>query len=171
MLPESTDFDPEDFMAFLASEATSSISTTMQERLVNFFYEKNTLTSFLYEDVLRNLRRLNIGNTLGIYSQGSKKYQLKKIENSGILSFFEQKYMYTFKRKGTPEAIGQVLSEVGPEHSFIDDRFSFVHELLLHTSQPVFWIQRNQQLIDGVFSNEIPSNCKIITSLDEVLVD
>jgi len=171
MLPESTDFDPEDFIAFLVAETDSLISTAMQERLVNFFYEKNTLTSFLYEDVLRNLTRLSVGNNLGIYSQGSKKYQLKKIENSGISSFFEQKYMYTFKRKETPEAIEQVLSEVGPDHCFIDDRFCFVDALLSHTAQPVFLLQRTPQLADVIFSKEMLSNCKIVTSLDEVLVD
>ncbi len=162
----STDFSPEDFILFISDEGPGGMSRELQEKLIAFFYEKNTLGTYLFSDVTRNLERLSVGNTLGIFSQGVEKYQSKKIENSGIIRYFDTKYTFINKRKETPESIGEIISKIPGDFCVIDDKFSAVSALALAGIKPVFFLDRLGQ--SGPLSAQL-QGVKVIKTLDEVM--
>lgn len=117
----STDFTPETFVDFLAETNRGEASLADPKKMVeavSYFYEDEALQQAVFDDVIPNLQRLRNGYTLGIFSQGDKKYQLKKIENTGLIRFFEQKYIFIEKRKTTPEIVSLLPNPI----VVVDDR-------------------------------------------------
>jgi len=166
-LQASTDFSPEDFVSFILDEGSAAINRESQEKLIAFFYEKNTLEQHLFSDVTRNLQRLSVGNILGIFSQGIEKYQSKKIDNSGIKKYFDTKYRFIYKRKETPEVLSEIKSKIHGDFSVIDDKFSVVSAVALAGVKPVFFLNRLE--LSGPHRAQIEA-VKVIKTLDEVQV-
>jgi len=166
-LQASTDFSPEDFVSFLSEEGPVVLGSELQEKLIAFFYEKNTLEQHLFSDVTRNLQRLSVGNTLGIFSQGIEKYQSKKIDNSGLMNYFDTKYRFVYKRKETPEVLSEIKSKIHGDFSVIDDKFSAVSALAFSGVKPVFFLDRLEQ--SGPLATQMEA-VKVIKTLDEVQV-
>ena len=162
-LAESTDFTPEAFVDFIAESNRSESELADAEKMVkavSYFYDDGALTNALFEDVVPNLERLSVGHTLGIFSQGDKKYQLKKIENSGLISFFDQRYMFIEKRKTTPEYMQQLPAHV----TIVDDRLDVIAALQANPFCTPVLLQRQQN--ESLEIEEI--NTTVIHSLSEL---
>jgi len=162
-LEESTDFSPEAFVDFIGEANRSETALTDPHTMlkaVGFFYDKTALANAIFADVIPNLERLSIGNTLGIFSQGHEKYQLKKIENSGLIRFFEQYFLFIGMRKTSPE----FLHALPRNATIIDDREIFLNEAIKIDGIRGVLIQRNTSYIELDPANKL----RIISSLDEL---
>jgi phosphoglycolate phosphatase-like HAD superfamily hydrolase len=191
-LEVSTDFDPTAFVDFLIAKQGTSRDKSSREQspqwrqpALDIFLDSDFIRSFLYKDVTRNLQRLKTDNSLGIFSQGQKNYQLKKIENSGIIRFFDQNNIYIFSRKEKPEVIRAL-----PRPSIVIDDKKSVTDIINGINAKksgdsgitAIWLQRSGQGTqtegkeqakpsrqDGQIEQTNQSTAQVISSLDELL--
>ena len=122
-LEKGTDFNYHEYASFLF-EAFSTVggvaSTTELEAL---FENPSMYKDMIYPDVLPILRQLReLGNTLGIYSEGFDDFQRNKIVHTGIVSFFDEDRVHISRRKKTPE----VIALLDANSIVVDDKLEYL---------------------------------------------
>ena len=133
-LASSTDFNPDEFISFLAPKYDFLIADLEKVYWHNpQFYQES-----LYPEVLRVLKRMKGEYNMGIFSEGFIKYQTAKLKESGILNFFDPKNIYIFRRKLLPENLANF-----PAGSLVIDDDPVNVKALLNLPQVVpIWINR-----------------------------
>jgi FMN phosphatase YigB (HAD superfamily) len=150
-LPKYTDFTPEGFIASCldavgeaaaqpANPTSQSAPAPSLEALVNTYYTPEWYPQCLYPGVPELLQQLAPDYSLGIFSEGARHFQLKKLLLSGISGFFEDRYTYISERKLMPE----MLAQLPPESIVVDDNPEVIDTLSAAGIQTI-WIQRPER--------------------------
>ncbi len=133
-LKTSKDFKPENYCRFLAAH----FNVDYNELIKVFYYHEEIYKKALYKDTLLALKKLQTKYTLGIYSEGFKKFQLAKLKYSGILPYFNKKYIFIKRRKLSNTSLGLI-----PKNSvIIDDNENVITQLKTRGFRTV-WVKRN----------------------------
>jgi len=167
-LEESTDFSPEQFVAFLKVE-----EEVQRVDLLQCWYDEALLNHCVFVDFTRNLERFQTKCVLGIFSQGNAEFQIKKLQLMGIYGIFEQKYLFIKERKSSPESLQELQALIEPSEDFsfsqilvVDDKVEYLKAL--HQISQVSPVLIQRETPDKVSAeNEIPG-LRIVSSLSDL---
>jgi FMN phosphatase YigB (HAD superfamily) len=132
-LEKHTDFNPEEFIYFLAK--SKGIDS---EPIFDIFYTPEFFSESLFPEVKPILDELGENYNLGIFSEGLKSWQSKKLDNTGIKNYFEQSLVFIERRK-TASAVLRSLPE---KVIIIDDNVDVINNLLNFGRVRPIWINR-----------------------------
>jgi len=141
-LDSSTDFYPKDFLEFISKKIEVSF-----KELERKFYNSEIWESYVYKDVIDTLNRVKSNFELGIFSEGFKSFQGRKLKMSKLNTFFKKDLLFISRRK-----LNSYFLEKLPKGSIIiDDNKEVVEKLRDLNRFEVFWLNRiDDQKIDGV---------------------
>lgn len=148
-LCSSTDFNPNVYLKTLSQEFNVSI-----DKLSSIFYRKSFFKKSLYPETEWALQKLHKNFTLGIFSEGLKSFQRRKLALSGLVKLFDEKYIFIFRRKISNKS----LSKIPKNAIFFDDNLNVTKKLFQNGFKNVYWLNRNNKTMDKeietVFSSE-----------------
>lgn len=132
-LDDTCDFNPDDIIRMLSDKFKID-----EEELEEVFYDNpESYRRSLYSGVSELLEALD-DSTLGIYSEGSKKFQMVKISQTGISKYFSLNHIYIFRRKSLMSALAKL-----PQRAVVvDDNLDRIITLKKHTNLQPVWINR-----------------------------
>ena len=143
-LKSSTDFRPEGYCLFLSKRFRCN-----HGKLLDAFYKSNkTYENILYPDTIKLLERLKEKYILGIFSEGYINFQLTKLKASGILPYFDKKYIFIGRRKLSKKCLDLI-----PANSIIIDDNKKVVDILTKNNIKSLWVNRR----DSIKQNSILS--------------
>lgn len=99
-LESRTDFNPDHFLNYLLKRVEGYDS----QALLNAFWRKENFSEALYPESRQVLSDLSFNTRVGIFSQGVQLWQEKKLELSGVSTFFLPENQIIARRKLTHEA-------------------------------------------------------------------
>lgn len=134
-LPDSTDFDPRTYTAFLADQTQKDPA-----QLLEIIYKPGWYQETIFPEVIAALEQLQAQHQIGLFSQGNHEYQTKKLELAGLTKFFSDELIYIFERKLAPK----VLEDL-PESTLIDDRFAVVETAQDFPQLTPIWLNRTNE--------------------------
>lgn len=132
-LEETNDFNPEDFITFIAKDFGIN-----KQKVQNIYYGEESYSNALYSDVPMVLQDLAQEYTLGIFSQGFTQYQLKKLEFTGIFKYFSKDQIIISRRK----LEDTTLRKLGRDGAVIDDKPEVVSAVKDNTEITPIWLNR-----------------------------
>ncbi len=150
-LESSTDFDPNELL-----EEIERRHGVKKESLNQVLFDKSNFILFPEsEDVLKRMAKRFV---LGVYSQGNKNWQKKKLELTGITDLFNPEQVIIERRKTNQRVIDKLPKGI----MVVDDRKEVVGRLKqLRPDLRLVWINRyNKKGLNGVIN---------ITNLNELL--
>lgn len=101
-------------------------------------YDKEIYQQSLFPDVKKTLDKLNSNFVLGLFTEGYKDHQLRKIKKGGISSYFQKDHQYVLFNKRAPRVINSL-----PQNAvIIDDNPEVVEILLKRPDLAVIWLNR-----------------------------
>lgn len=130
------DFDPDVFTKFLCEE----FSFNDQKTLLDVFYSnknKHRFTDFIFPETIEVFENLKSNFKLGIWSEGTSKYQNYKFDSMNIRKYLDEDIVFILDNKSTPEALKKI-----PEGSVIVDDKESVCEYLNDNKIKTIWINR-----------------------------
>jgi FMN phosphatase YigB (HAD superfamily) len=143
-LAKYTDFTPEDLLTFcLTQQGTDPASEGFLARhaeVLAAYYSPEFYPNSLYPGVPELLQQLTPEHTLGIFSEGNKNFQTKKLLLTGISGFFADNYTYIFGRKLEPET----LRQLPPESIVVDDNPEVI-DTLADWGIKTVWVKRPER--------------------------
>lgn len=141
-LSADREFDPKNFVDNLSKETKFEKPALL---LKAFYGESNVYQKNLFPDTLPALKKLSKIYRLGIYSEGTLKFQHHKLKSLKISNYLEKKYIYIFKNKTSPGIIKQI-----PSNSVVVDDKEPVVKILNKYNRYAIWINRldNRKLIN-----------------------
>lgn len=141
-LEKHTDFNPEEFIYFLAK--SKGIDS---QPIFDIFYTPEFFSKSIFPEVKPILDELGENYILGIFSEGLKSWQSKKLDNMGIKNYFEQNLVFIERRK-TASAVLRTLPE---KAIIVDDNVDVIADLLNFGRVRPIWINRvSKPIIEGV---------------------
>jgi len=145
-LKSSTDFNPETYLKMLSGYCKTEFAS-----LAEIYYDRRLYSECLFPDVLKVLEVLNKNYKLGIFSEGYKKFQNKKLFLSGIHDYFHKDNKYIFRRKTLDKNLIRI-----PKDAVIVDNNKEVMEILYSKGfRRLYWVNRkdnkNHKKIQTVF--------------------
>ena len=134
-LDSSTDFYPKDFLELLSKKTKISFSD-----LNSYFYDPKIWESYIYEGTIDFLNKIKFNFNLGIFSEGFRSFQNKKLKMSKLDIFFREDLIFISRRK-----LDDAFLKTIPEKSIIiDDKKEVIKKLRDFGKFDVIWINRNQ---------------------------
>ncbi len=153
-LPSYHSFNFEDHCELFAQKFHGDIA-----KLLQVYFSDEIYLKCLPAETLMALDYLSEKYTLGIFSEGYRKFQELKLQNTGLMKYFRNENVLIFPIK-TVEA---ALSQMQNMSILVDDSDRIL--LQLHTARPDIQIYQ----ITG-FNNSIPSgNFQTIKKLTDLL--
>jgi FMN phosphatase YigB (HAD superfamily) len=136
-LKSSTDFQPENYCLALSEHFWCDY-----KKLIDIFYKyEKTYKNILYPDTITTLEKLKEKYILGIFSEGYKRFQLTKLKFSGILPYFDRKYIFLRRRKLSKKFLGLI-----PANSIIIDDNKKVIDILTKNNIKNLWVDRSKSI-------------------------
>ncbi|KKR11285.1 MAG: hypothetical protein UT39_C0009G0045 [Candidatus Woesebacteria bacterium GW2011_GWA1_39_21] len=137
-LKSTTDFKPENYCKELSRRFGSDYKT-----LTNTYYKSfDKGNNLLYHDTIPTLKRLKQKYLLGIFSEGYAKFQRHKLKYSGILPYFDEKYIFIKRRKTNTNS----LKSFPKDCVIIDDRLDICEELAKNKLNVIWFNRLNQKM-------------------------
>lgn len=136
-LRDNTEFDPEVFIDNLSAAS----SQAEREHIAHTFWQASNFQQALFPDALMVLTGLSQLLELGIFSQGVKPWQQKKLQLAGLDKFFPEERRIIEANKLSETAITQLSQGAW----VVDDKKPVAE--FLRTNRPdlrVLWINRHQ---------------------------
>ena len=130
-LETTTDFDPHGLAAYLASRFSVD-----KEKIDGAIWNKSHFKEAVFEDALPTVQALSKSKTLGIFSQGFVEFQKYKLENTGLLKYFDPEQIFIHKRKADDTS----LAAIPKDATVIEDKHDVAETLSSICS--VVWINR-----------------------------
>ncbi|OGH15932.1 MAG: hypothetical protein A3C30_03790 [Candidatus Levybacteria bacterium RIFCSPHIGHO2_02_FULL_40_18] len=149
-LSERTDFDPRGITAYLSDRFGKDVAPL--DRV--FWEDTDIYKNSLYPEAREVLEKLKGEKILGIFSQGNRDLQNRKLDAAELRDYFSPEYIFIHKRKLSDEAIELLPREA----TFIDNKHDVVE--VLQKFVDVIWINRK--------SDESDPKIKTIHSLAEL---
>ena len=130
-LEHYSDFNPREITDFVAKRYT--IDRALLDEV--FWGEDIIYKESLYGETIDVLKKLSHDKTLGIFSQGNRELQVRKLTACGILKFFDADQIYIHSRKLSDEAIAELPREatvVDDNHDVATTIASFVESIWIN---------------------------------------
>jgi phosphoglycolate phosphatase-like HAD superfamily hydrolase len=154
-LEKSTDFNPDDYAAFLAAELDGEA-----EVLAKIVSQPQPFKHSLYPEVKPVLDQLTSHYTLGLLSEGLESFQRLKFENSGLAQWFDPEYVFIFPRKLENDVLQKLPASV-----IIDDKLEVLEAVAVDPKFKPVWLNRH----DSTRDQDIPTIHSLI-ALPKLLV-
>ena len=136
-LKSSTDFRPENYCRILSKH----FGCNYKKLLGVFYISEKIYRNALYPDTVTALEKLKVKYILGIYSEGYKRFQLTKLKLSGIMPYFDKRYIFIGRRKLSKKFLGLI-----PANSIIIDNNKKVINILTKNNIKNIWVNRNESI-------------------------
>lgn len=142
-LIKGSDFSPEDFVSFLCKKYNFTDKKCLLEvyygEKYKHIYEENVFT-----ETYQILEILRYKYFLGIYSEGTEKFQNHKFKSMNITNYFKKDLIFIVDNKDTQEVI-----ELIPKKAIIIDDKENICEFLIKNEIKAIWLNK----IDDTKSN------------------
>lgn len=136
-LPKSTEFNPQIYVRYLGTE----LDCKQKPLLDLYFNQRENYRRALYTEVTSSLRLFKRRYRLGIFTEGFRKFQMAKLELSGLLPFFDHDLIFIHRRKLLPGAVNRL-----PKGAVIvDDNPEVIEALLLFPHVTPIWLNRKDK--------------------------
>lgn len=132
-LKSNTDYKPNDLLKYISKKTRKSLNNK------NPFNNPDNYLKSIYPETISVLKNLSPFYNLGIFSEGFKDYQLKKIELAKIVNFFDKNLIYIERRKLKKEMIDRIANKT----IIIDDKKEVIKKLMTKNRFELIWINRN----------------------------
>ena len=135
-LASDLEFDPDNYTKFLCDK----FSFENQEILLSVFYGegyKHWYKDYIFPEAYELINNLKNKYNLGLYSEGTQKFQNYKIESSGILKYFDIDLIFILDNKSTPVSLAKI-----PSSSVIIDDKKSVCQYLFENGMKCFWLNK-----------------------------
>lgn len=132
-LKKRTYFHPHRYTAHIAKY----LGQKHPELKKHYYHDLNYENSIL-EETKAVLEPLSKTNTLGVYSEGYKSSQLRKLIKGKIMHFFDSKYLFIFFNKRTKRALDMLPTD----SIIVDDNPDVINILLKRPDITPIWINR-----------------------------
>jgi FMN phosphatase YigB (HAD superfamily) len=132
-LEETNDLNPEEYLTFLAENLQVD-----KEALFRIYFADQHFKNALYDDVEEVLQDLSKDYTLGIFSQGFTHFQMRKLEVTGIIKYFNPEHIRIERRKCTPET----FKKMSRDGAIIDDKPEVIEFVKFNSDFTPIWINR-----------------------------
>ena len=142
-LAKSTDFLPEDFLRILANNYSYSY-----QKLHDIYFSPELYKSSLFPDTVPALQKLYPDFNLGIFSEGFPDFQTLKLKNSGILGYFDTKYIFIYNRKTDLK----ILRSLPADTTILDDKSDVIQTIKQFPHLKPVWINRGLVRPDTSFA-------------------
>lgn len=104
-------------------------------------YDIDNYEKALFKDVKKVLEKLKKTHTLGLYTEGYKDHQFRKIKKGGLLDYFQKEHQYILFNKRTP----RVINSLPKDCIVIDDNPEVIEQLMSRSDITPIWINRKDQ--------------------------
>jgi FMN phosphatase YigB (HAD superfamily) len=159
-LSADREFDPENFITFLCKK----FNLNDRKSLIDVFYSseyKHWFTDFIFPETFEIFTKLKDNFRLGIYSEGTKKFQNYKFNSMNISSYLDKDLIFILDHKTNPEAISKI-----PKDSVVIDDKENVCEYLTQNNIKTIWLNKKDKKINLNFEtihnlSDLP-NCKLL---------
>jgi phosphoglycolate phosphatase-like HAD superfamily hydrolase len=136
------EFDPEKFIEFLCGR----FDLKNQSKLLSVFYnpkDKRWYSNFVFPETFEVFTKLRNNFRLGIYSEGTKKFQNYKFKSMKISNYLDKDLVLILDHKTNSKA----LAIIPPDSIIVDDKRS-VCEYLSKNGIKVVWLNRKRDPIN-----------------------
>lgn len=131
---DNTKFNPKELI-----KRVVKIGPLKTPALKTIFFKKKHFSEALFPEVKECLQRLSKNYTIGVFSQGTKDWQMAKLELSGIERFIDPKLVIISPDK----ASGDVVATLKQEASVVDDKLAIIRTLAdWRKDLNLFWLDR-----------------------------
>jgi FMN phosphatase YigB (HAD superfamily) len=130
------EFDPEKFTKYLCNK----FNFENQKLLLAVFYNKKNkhwYTDFIFPETFIVFDRLINKFRLGIFSEGTKKFQNYKFESMGISKYLYKELIFVLDHKTNPGALAKI-----PQGSIVVDDKESVCEYLSDNGIKTVWLNK-----------------------------
>lgn len=142
-LKNSSEFEPEDYIRFVAE----NLKLKNHKNLLDVFYGKeNIYKDCLFPGVRLVFNKLKDRYKLGIFSEGTLKFQNHKFKSLEINKYLDKNLIYIFKEKTNKEALVKI-----PKHCVVVDDKKSVVEFLTKNNIRAIWLNRISSNVHGKF--------------------
>jgi hypothetical protein len=153
-LKSSTDFNPSNFLNQLSIDFGHDL-----DKLESIFYDNRSYIRSIYPETIDTLEKLHSKYLLGIFSEGIKEHQKKKLLLSNLEKYLNRKFVFIFKRKLSNNSLAKI-----PKNAIIvDDNPEVIVTLQKHKFPNVYHLNRKNSKADGIIH--------AISSLNELLTN
>lgn len=144
-LSADREFDPEKFTKFLCDK----FNFERQDLLLDVFYsERNRhwYKDFVFPETFIVLKRLTNKYRLGVFSEGTKKFQNYKYNSMGISGLLDKELIFILGYKTNLEALAKI-----PSDSVVVDDKESVCEYLSNNGIKTIWLNKKDDRISDKF--------------------
>lgn len=156
-LKTSREFSPPKYAIFLANYFTDPL---LKKKVGEIFSRPSVYQPAIYPDVMPSLKKLRPTYSLGIFSEGIRKYQIAKITLSGIISYLDQNLIFIFVDK---TGKGKFVAEKVGKCHIVDDNPRHITDLRGIENITPIWLKCGPKA-----KTEEILNCPTILSLEEL---
>ncbi len=135
-LSDKIEFDPENFATFLCK----SLDFNDKNKILEIYYGqkfRNWYKNSVFNETYEVIEKLKDKYRLGIYSEGTKRFQNYKFDSMGISDLLDKNLIFIFDHKTNPKSI----SKIPKEAIVVDDKES-VCEYLVGNKFKVIWLNK-----------------------------
>lgn len=104
----------------------------------NAYYKKQHFENALFSEAKEVLEKIGASNVLGVFTEGYKDFQTRKLKHGKILHYFNHQHLYIFFNKRTK----RVLNLIPKNAVIIDDKPEVIEVLLKRADLTVIWLNR-----------------------------
>ncbi len=140
------EFDPEQFTKFLCNR----FDFLDQKLLLDVFYDpanKHWYRDFIFQETFTVFEKLKNRFRMGIYSEGTKKFQNYKFDSMEILKYLDRDLIFILDHKTNPDAVKKI-----PKGSIVVDDKESVCEFLVENGIKVIWLNKKDDRKNANFS-------------------
>lgn len=135
-LPKSTHFHPHHFTSHVAQELDLNAADLRKQ-----YYQNSNYEQAIFKETINVLPVLKQKFILGVFSEGQKNHQYRKIKQGKLLHFFDPRYIFIFLNKRT----NRVLEKLPKKVVIVDDNPEVIDLLLNKPGITPIWINRKDK--------------------------
>lgn len=143
-------FDPENYIKVLRKKFNYKTPKLLEDV---YYGKENIYENCVYSEVYKVLDNLSAKYSLGIFSEGTKRYQNHKFISSGLKNYFEPDLIFIFDAKDEDK----VLLKIPKEAVIVDDKES-ICTFLTKKGFKAIWLNKN----DDKESPDFPTIHKLL---------
>jgi FMN phosphatase YigB (HAD superfamily) len=137
------EYNPENYINVICSE----LNFKNPELLEDIYYGKeNIYEDCVFPDAYKIFEELKTPYKLGIFSEGTIRFQNHKFISSGLKKYFEPELVFIFDNKSLPESLNII-----PKDSIIVDDKESVCEYLTKAEFRAVWLNKKDDRISNNF--------------------
>lgn len=137
------EYDPENYIDVICSE----LNFKKPELLKSIYYgTENIYEDCAFPDAYKIFEELKPSYKLGIFSEGTTRFQNHKFISSGLKKYFEPELVFIFDNKSLPES----LNIIPKDPIIVDDKES-VCEYLIKANIKAIWLNKKDDRISNNF--------------------